>query len=703
MRQLIQISSFWKIVRLGHFWHLNFAHNTSIRPPTYQFTYKFLAGFDRQQTTLPKKHTDLQLVSKKAFALSFLHDYSQHAICFMMDEMIKSMTEKGDKPQTEPEKINYEGSFDEHVKKLEAFWIISKQMPNFHHWIVGIDLFGDELGYPYCPFVTRPFIDFIQHCRESNPNFGVRVHCGENVPFAPADAPAYRLFITHMYIAFCCLRFLKQELVYGIRIGHGIAFDRLLEEMDDEKLCRKSSVLRAEMRHHAPRLFEAIAFEVNLTSNKYLLGQALRNGQNGQTLSLNTLKKLKAPVFLATDDDGVWPIDHCAVHPGHHSLAAEYCGAISTGLIKSTKQLKRMLDNTKRFCFASDETSEGLCKPKIEEFLTKNSSHYPFIVHPDIVRALRERYTKMGMHIHPALERISVNRRQKPVQWDCKEGVLRVACICIFDAYNRISFGQSAKMKEHLHEYKKLFPGDNVDAEYRAIFTIWSRIANHFVYFDNNGDTQEDRQNYRHISFALGNDAKTYFYSPSVEFNSQRKPHEQLYHFLDHYRYCEVVVNAYISQQDSLKLAEKFEQRRKRRKIEHETETMTVNVYTNRDKAVYIYHKNTNNLILNINTPKRKRELKNGNFVYVISYHGSAATAALHCLAQKVHEKLYSGQYIPHQTSLPTDDPTDAPVEQAVNQAVQAMEYFRSTLEDPWINQNSRLNDALSIEESCDH
>ena len=35
-----------------------------------------------------------------------------------------------------------------------------------HQWIVGLDLFGDELGYPYCPFVAQEFIQFIEKQRE---------------------------------------------------------------------------------------------------------------------------------------------------------------------------------------------------------------------------------------------------------------------------------------------------------------------------------------------------------------------------------------------------------------------------------------------------------------------------------------------------------------------------------------------------------
>ena len=88
------------------------------------------------------------------------------------------------------------------------------------------------MGFPYCPFVARDFIEYVNKIRRrtnGNPSFGLRIHCGENVPFADANTPAYRHFAAHMYIVFRCLRYLQHELEYGIRIGHGIAFQRILD------------------------------------------------------------------------------------------------------------------------------------------------------------------------------------------------------------------------------------------------------------------------------------------------------------------------------------------------------------------------------------------------------------------------------------------------------------------------------------------
>jgi hypothetical protein len=92
------------------------------------------------------------------------------------------------------------------------------------------------------------------------------------------------------------------------------------------QLChRKSTVILAEMRHYAKRLFKTITFEVNITSNEYLLEDMLRQGDLAQTLRLDALFSLGVPIILATDDDGIWPIDRCSfVHPGCSILSSDF-------------------------------------------------------------------------------------------------------------------------------------------------------------------------------------------------------------------------------------------------------------------------------------------------------------------------------------------------------------------------------------------
>ncbi len=95
-----------------------------------------------------------------------------------------------------------------------------------------------------------------------NKYFAMRVHGGENVKYADDENPAYRLFIAHMYIVFRSLLFLQQKLKYGIRIGHGIAFNRILCANLSTPRHRKSSVLLAEMHIQAMSLIRTELSEI---------------------------------------------------------------------------------------------------------------------------------------------------------------------------------------------------------------------------------------------------------------------------------------------------------------------------------------------------------------------------------------------------------------------------------------------------------
>jgi hypothetical protein len=151
-------------------------------------TYKFLAGFNRQQV-------QTSYFSNQQEAINLLNEAPQIAIHLMLNEISKSannelITEKND-------------MFYRHVEQLSKVKESARNNSNFYDWMVGFDLFADEMGFPYCSFVARDFINYVLEIRkEFNSSFGLRIHCGENVPIADATAPAYRHFAAHMYIAF---------------------------------------------------------------------------------------------------------------------------------------------------------------------------------------------------------------------------------------------------------------------------------------------------------------------------------------------------------------------------------------------------------------------------------------------------------------------------------------------------------------------
>lgn len=404
-------SSFSQCVRKKHFPYLEVAFKlpddqNGILSSIPNVTYKFLAGFDRTNVGLP-------LLKDQNHAVRLLNDSPQRAITLMRKEIENSekSVEESKLFKKTPEESEKHGK--DNMQKLEILKKTAEKIPYFYDWIVGIDLFGDELGYPYCPFVTYPFITYINDVRNATdkgksstrkkyPRFGVRFHCGENVQYADNDASAYRSFIAHMYIVFGCLRYLRYKLDHGIRIGHGIGFERILGDSMDPSTHRKSSVLRAEMRHQAPKLFENIAFEVNITSNEYLLGDHLRQGNYAQTHCFTGLLRLKAPIILSTDDDGIWPIDQCSfIHPGHHSLTAEYCRAISSGLLTKPSDVKTIVDNSKQYCFCGTENDKKSATYDLSrETFTENT----IILHPDLIEHILRRLGQISKWEKNAIE-----------------------------------------------------------------------------------------------------------------------------------------------------------------------------------------------------------------------------------------------------------------------------------------------------------
>ena len=164
-----------------------------------------------------------------------------------------------------------------------------------------------------------------------------------------------------------------------------LPFQRILDGTMSTSKHRKSSVLLAEIRNHAPYVFKTIAFEVNITSNEYLLGHSLRRGDFQRALQLDALITLGAPTILATDDDGIWPIDNCLQScPSHHSLSGEYCRAISSRIIQRTDVLQKMFNDTKMFSFYTDQNTSSQM-PIADLILPNDVKAYTVVIHPDII------------------------------------------------------------------------------------------------------------------------------------------------------------------------------------------------------------------------------------------------------------------------------------------------------------------------------
>ncbi|CAF0797057.1 unnamed protein product [Adineta ricciae] len=422
--------------------------------------YRFLAGFNRKISKLSKDYSSDR-------ALAFLFEVPHYAIYLMFREFYRSDNQRSTL------------LFTEQVEQLQLLIEEEKKNSHFFDWVVGLDLFGDELGYPYCPFVAYEFLRFVQDARKKNSNFGVRIHCAENVPFVRPELHGYRLFAAHMYIVYRSLHFLRQKLKQNIRIGHGIAFDKLLSIKNYKY--RKSSVLVAEMQN-VGSLLSSIPFEINITSNIYLLGDAIRNVESKKPL--NYLYEIGVPIVLSTDDDGIWPIDKCPLeHQAHHSLAAEYCRAISTHFITREDQLRLMIDNTKKFCFADDKNLVHCNTMTLANYVnTCTGNYFPtdVIMHPMVFRTFLSQAQNGGQvtddyrcfkYYQNIYERMSPDSTDDDYSIS-KECCKRVAPIAVASFY----LTRSLSFEEFKIEYDILFNDDYSKKTFDVCETIYSQL-----------------------------------------------------------------------------------------------------------------------------------------------------------------------------------------------------------------------------------
>ena len=621
-----ELSSFAQVVFNNHFPHLHVTfmgpldpNGKNVKPSLPVVTYKFLAGFDRQNIKSP-------FPVDQDEALHLLYVRPQKAILKMMKEIEKSECNQlsATSPVYENDKAK---AFDPCLEQLKGLKCLFTETKWIHKWVVGLDLFGDELGYPYCPFVAHEFIQFINEQTEKNKYFGVRIHCGENVKFATDDSPAYRLFVAHMYIVFRCLLFLQQKLKCGIRIGHGIAFDHILSADLKSAMYRKSSVLMAEMRNDAYYLFEKIAFEVNLTSNEYLLGQNLRQGNYTQILSLKALFKMGARIILATDDDGIWPIDQCpSIHPGHHSLAAEYCRAISTSLIDSEENLEKMLQTMEQVCFSDMRNAQ---QQSLIENRSSDGTHRmnTIIIHPDIIRLIREDYKLRRDQDFKSdfenFEKYKLNNAgtAREVQWTDQFSKMRVAFVCI--CANREE-GNKEKLRK---EYEQVFDNqERPEYEFNFIYDLWQDIYKNFVVCESGGKPE--------LKLLSDPNKKKYFIR-SVESD----PEESL-KFLEEIAWSseEINIRAYATEIDYEKAKSGFETWVAANKTKLESAKGTLHLFTNTNKYTYAYSVSNGTITFRLNPAASKREKKEENFIYILCEHASAATAAVYIISEQLSE-----------------------------------------------------------------
>lgn len=574
--------------------------------------YRFLAGFNRSISRINHAYsTDKSVI--------FLFEIPHYAIHLMLRELYRSDNQR-------PTIL-----FIEQVEKLQELEKESDANANsdFFDWVVGLDLFGDELGFPYCPFVAYEFLRFLRDASEKNKAFGVRIHCAENVPFVRPKLPGYRLFAAHMYIIYRCIEFLKDKLRSNIRVGHGIAFDKLLSIKNYKY--RKSNVLVAEIRNSAKSLFSSIPFEVNITSNFYLLGDAIRN--TGKKKPLSNLHLFGVPVILSTDDDGIWPIDNCPLgHEEHHSLAAEYCRAITTRFITEQGQLTEMIHYADTFRFSQKESPQenenSTAKTDIDDITNK---YFPtcIIVHPDVFYMLSKRMKSCSTEncyyykYHEDLYKTEKFSENKDGNESWTKYCERIAPIAVAFFY----LTRSLPYVQFETEYEKLF-------DYKLCMQTYDACENVYVKLMNDALCQG-------VSMHIRIRQKNYLFCSELPDN-----------YKDESNFLLSIVDKYIIKAQQLTIFSfsssmdptdpkinsaliKIEEKIKNKEI-------TIYIHTNTKKDSVFVNNKSGKLRINYNPKKRTDPL--GQYIlcalYAICPHGSVATAALNFIASEIDKSL---------------------------------------------------------------
>lgn len=458
-----------------------------------------------------------------------------------------------------------------------------------------------------------------------------------------------------MYIVFRCLRFLQCELKSDIRIGHSIAFDRILGAKMNTSRHRKSSVLLAEIREHANYLFKNIAFEINITSNEYLLGQTLRQGKFGDILRLDALFKLNAKIILATDDDGIWPIDRCLfTHPGHHSLSTEYCRAISTSLIKTRKQLNGIRTTTKDFCFSN----QGGKLPKItntKHLLPDDTRINSIILHPNIIKLIQEEYKKISSPVDSILQKFKIYDRENSIsntniRWTNGNCLIRVAFICACFNYDD---NDKKKYREIRNEYCRLFPKPvqgsmKVGDEFDFIYKNWIEIRSTFLFPKKNEENKKEGIPSKivpyiqliHTNQQQGNCVDYVVYSELEPQNvAQGKPlHDLFLEFLQMFRKRKVEIRAFAQEMNIEEIVKAINTQVNDKHNADMYKDVIVTIYANPNKNKYMYKTIHHRFKLQVNPKPLKRDYNNENFLYVLCPHASVATAAVHLISEQLSE-----------------------------------------------------------------
>ncbi|CAF3391108.1 unnamed protein product [Rotaria socialis] len=587
--------------------------------------YRFLAGFNRQIEPINDSYTPDE-------AIPFLFEAPHFVIHALFKEFYLTDNQK-------PTLL-----FRKQVQQLKAMKTQKDTNPKFLNLVVGLDALGDELGHPCCPFVAHEFIEFVRDARKHNRTFGVRIHAAENAPFIRPDLPGYRLFAAHMYILYRCIDFLKRKLQTNIRVGHGIAFDKLLS-IKNYKF-RKSSVLVAQMKRDAKSVFSEIPFEVNITSNFYLLGGAIRNVKKEKPLS--NLYDIEVPVVLSTDNDGILPIDRCDLgHYSHHSLAAEYCRAIVTRFISKEEHLDRMIQTSFNSRFAHSKPIERV------NWVNQNTSHYnkdecyfptDIIVHPTLLDMLFKSQASVNDRPSVFLQYYrnihSESNVEGPIT-DYDKIMMRLLVAFFY-------LMRARPYKEFKEDYENLFPPPSeCKHRYKEIFTQEGCLKIYEVCKKVHSYLMTDTPN-RGAYMEVEVDSEYYLFCSEVPNNRKSKPTlllQNIKEFMNK-RIKNIIIFSFLSSIDenNNEIIENLQEIDTLLR-DPSSEVNKVFLYTNTKKDLVFPFLKSGKIFIN-NKPSMRTDATEDEIesvlLYAICPHSSVVTSCIHFIAKHIHKKGFA-------------------------------------------------------------
>ncbi|CAF1381206.1 unnamed protein product [Adineta ricciae] len=274
------------------------------------------------------------------------------------------------------------------------------------------------------------------------------------------------------------------------------------------------------------------------------------------------------------------------------------------------------------------------------------------IIHPDILRRLQNRYNDTPTTETDYKNRFfSGNLNANSIEWEHETGVLRVVFICICTNGN-----MSAKEISAIrNDYNIIFGHD--ENQFDLIYSFWKDVRSEFMSGNHATGSHNDLEIGHKVELKF-DDANFLFYANPKHGQLRDSPERCLCEFIHQKCGSKRTIYAFVDTIDTKRIVELLEQRINSSDSEQYNK-MTLFIYTNTNIYEYVSHGINKEFRLIINPHSSKRNKDKQCFLYTLCSSASAATAALHLIAeiisgkQSSHESKFSpGQAHPTESMV---------------------------------------------------